>query len=92
MQRMYTLYDRVAQAHFAPFCAANDPAASRSVATAAIMDNTIVGQHPNDFDLFGIATFDDQTGVVTPYAAPVLIQRVALLVNLMRSPDGEGSK
>lgn len=83
--KLYTLHDMVSKSFFAPFAAANHSAASRSVATAAIMDNTIVSQHPSDFELFYLGDYDENTAHLTPTVAPVPIALVAALVEDLKS-------
>ena len=69
--RAYSVYDRKALTYNPPFHAPTDGAAIRIVADAANDQNTSLGRHPNDYVLFFVGTYDDQTGAMAP-AAPLV--------------------
>lgn len=71
--KMFTIYDRVAKLHNSPFCFNTIGQALREFTTLANNPQSTIGQHPEDYTLLEIATFDDNTGLVLPYDKPHLI-------------------
>lgn len=64
IQGLYTIFDRPAQQHSAPFIARNDAVALRQYSHY----KGTIPPHvpPEDFVLIEIATMDDETGMITP--------------------------
>lgn len=80
MERVFSLYDKVSETYFSPFIAPNAAAACRSVTTAALMDNTIVSQHPSDFTLYEVGEWTHLHGVISGYDNPRIVAQVGSLV------------
>lgn len=80
MEKLFCLYDKVSESYFSPFTSANAAAACRSVTTAALMDNTIVSQHPSDFTLYEVGEWTHLHGLVTGYDNPRIVAQVGTLV------------
>lgn len=59
---MYTIFDRVSKTYWIPFCAHNDADAMRAIANAVNTpgDNDLF-LHPEDFTIYKIALFNDQS-------------------------------
>lgn len=49
------------------------PAAVRSFSDVALDPNTMVGRHPEDFDLLHVASIDEGSGEVVPLSPPVVL-------------------
>lgn len=62
--KVYAVYDTVSKSWNAPFVAPNAAAALRGFADAANDTNTYVGKHPQDYILFEVGTWEDQTGLI----------------------------
>lgn len=62
MQKVYSLFDTKVQTFGNPFCAQSDGAAVRMVCDAAADQNTMLAKHPSDFILYGLGTFDEDSG------------------------------
>ena len=62
--RIYAIFDNKAKAYMAPFTTVNAETAIRTFREHANNPETVFARHPNDFCLFEIGTFDDQTGIV----------------------------
>lgn len=65
---LYSIYDRKMNIYLTPFPARGDVDAVRQVSASFAdpnMANTPAGQHPADFDLVKIGTFDDESGDIT---------------------------
>lgn len=63
-QGIYTIFDRPAQQHSAPFLSRNDATALRQY--ASYKGSIPAHIPPEDFLLMQIAVFDDESGVLTP--------------------------
>lgn len=83
---IYTVYDTLAESHATPFFAVNDDVARRSFVDLVADPRTTVAQHPDDFILFSVGSFDSETGhtgdssrrcVVDGVTATLEVQRLA---------------
>ena len=68
--RMFAVYDNKAGAFLAPFFMPNVPMAVRIFTECASDDQHMFGRHPNDYTLFELAEFDDNTARITPLDVP----------------------
>jgi len=64
--KMYTVLDSKVQAYLPPFLAANDLTAQRMLLDGARDPGSLLGMHPEDFLLFMIGEFDEQSGEIHP--------------------------
>jgi len=60
--RMYTLFDSKALIFNAPFFTSNHGVARRMCADLVADTNTTVGRHPNDYVLYCLGAYDDNSG------------------------------
>lgn len=60
---VYTIYDSKAKAYSLPFHAVNDAVATRMVGASVNDPGTTLNKHPEDFVIYELARFDDETGV-----------------------------
>lgn len=65
MKLLFALMDVKTETFLAPLAAVTRGEAERTYADI-LKSDTIVGQHPTDFPLYEIGTYDERTGVVTP--------------------------
>lgn len=70
---VYTIYDTAAGAYMRPFYAQSDAQAIRVFGDLSVAADHDVGRHPEDYSLFRVATFDDNTGVFHPEDRECLI-------------------
>lgn len=61
---MFSIYDSKAKAYSLPFHAVNDHVAMRMVGAAVNDPGTTLNKHPEDFVLYEIARFDDETAAI----------------------------
>lgn len=61
---LYSIYDSKAGIYNKPFYLLNNAVAMRTAIDLLSDPNTDVGRHPEDFTLFKIGTYDDNTGQV----------------------------
>ena len=62
--RMYSVYDRKAESWSFPFKSDNNATAIRDFSSLVLDGRTLVGQHPEDFDLFFVGTFGLSDGCI----------------------------
>lgn len=67
---VFAIYDRTAGVFNAPFLAHNAAAAERLVDAQKTDPGSLFSTHPDDFVIFEIGTYDQQTGVLIPLTAP----------------------
>lgn len=65
--RMYAVYDRKATVFARPFCSPNDAMAKRSFEAAKLDSNTELSKFPQDFGLYLLGEFDDDSGEITGF-------------------------
>lgn len=96
--RSYSIYDTKAQAFNAPFFAANDEVAIRMSRDAVNRQEGVYAAHPEDFVLYHVGGFNDQTGELVGYNPAIhvcsfleLVDQKPLMPNLFE-PQSEKSK
>lgn len=63
--QIYALRDTKVAAFLAPFTAPNNEVAKRLVIDAMDNPESVISKHPEDFNLFCLGHFDEQTGEIT---------------------------
>lgn len=63
---VYAVFDVASGVYDRPFVAHGDPAAHRSFGDVAVSADHPIGKHPQDFTLFRIGTYDDNSGHIDP--------------------------
>lgn len=88
MNRIYSLYDNVAgQVAGRLFTAPADAAAIRSFVDALRMEDSIPGQHPQDFDLLFLGTIDEQGVIDFDSSCPkVVLTGASWLASISEGP------
>lgn len=77
----YSVYDEKAEFFTVPFFASNTHVAVRSLDRLVNDDSTTVHQFPDDFTLYEIGKFDQDTGLITPLDKPKFIIKATTLYN-----------
>ena len=70
-QKLYSVYDSVAETWGKPFPMKNKGEAIRGFAQAVNDKQTQLNLHPEDYTLFEIGEWDDDRGIITIYDAKV---------------------
>lgn len=78
---MFTIRDSKAEYFYPPAYNKTHGEAERTFRDLAQNQETQIGKHPEDFDLYFTGEFDDQTGKVTPLDSPQHIVKAIALVN-----------
>lgn len=67
--KLFSIFDTKSRVFLAPFVARSTVDAQRQIAASfkdPQMRETPVGQNPEDFELYTVGDFDDETGVISP--------------------------
>lgn len=67
--KMFAVYDAKAEAYFPPFYSQNAQSAIRDFSDKVNTPNHVWNRHPEDYTLFAVGEFDDQTCQITPLKA-----------------------
>lgn len=79
--KVYSLFDRKLMLFDQLFYARNDMAVMRGVSDGLkAQQGTVMANHPEDFDLYEVAEFDQVSGHLEGRAAPRLVQNLGDLV------------
>lgn len=70
---MYSVFDRASGIYERPFCARSDMEAMRSFSDIAVSKDHPIGQHPDDYTLFRVGTYDDNKGQIVGEASEKII-------------------
>lgn len=81
----YSIYDRKGLNYHAPFFAATDGLAVRSLADLANDPNTTIGRHPADYVLYCVGTFSDANGSIEPTSPLRHVMDASSLVQIQPS-------
>ena len=91
VKKIYSVYDVKAKYHLNPIVMKEDAEALRAFADLANDKQTMIGLHPEDFELFYLGTFDDNSAEICVEKIPVFLGR-AILYNLKKGgEDGDKS-
>lgn len=74
---LYAIKDTKANAFMNPIIQRTMGEAIRSVVDESKQPNSMFGKHPEDFNLFKLGTFNQETGLITIEPAPKSIGTVA---------------
>ncbi len=74
---MYCVYDEKAQAFLRPFCMPNDGMAIRAIKNSALEEGHAFANNPEDYKLYNVGTFDEQTSVLVCHQPPVEILTIS---------------
>lgn len=77
---LFTVFDVKARTYCKPFCAENLATAIRAFAHAANDQTTEIGRYPEDFILYHLGAFDDQSAQYQLQQAPIELARAHLLL------------
>lgn len=70
MLKIYTIRDSKGEYYTAPFFKNTDAEAIRDFRGLATDDKSTISKNPEDYDLYRLGTFDNQTGHIVPEKSP----------------------
>ena len=80
--QLFSIFDTKSRVYLAPFVARSAVDATRQISASfrdPQMRETPVGQHPDDFELFAVGGFDDETGEISPLQSKIFIANLGNL-------------
>lgn len=80
VQRVYAVYDMKMKLFLAPFVTRNSAVATRMFADSVNGENNVVAKHPEDFALYQIGEFDEESGLLVS-TQPVNLGLASQFVN-----------
>lgn len=83
---LYTVHDAAVGAYMAPFHARSEGEALRSLENVARDPNHAFSQHPRDYRLFALGSYDDATARFELLEAPVFVISVEQLLAQLELP------
>lgn len=87
--KMYCIYDRKTEIHHPPNMAHNTGHALRVFTEIFATPNQVFGKYPEDFQIFEVGSFDDQSGMLTALKTPHLICSGTELMTSKTSTPGD---
>jgi len=78
---IYSIFDSAAQAFTQPFFMHNDGLAIRAFQDNVNASDNNIANHPHQFSLYKLGTYDDSNGLVTPETPPKSLALAIELVN-----------
>ena len=78
--QIYAIHDSKAHSYLQPFFMHNNDLATRSFTDASMNPESQFNQHPLDYTLFHIGTYDDETSIITAVAPPEMIITSAMAI------------
>lgn len=81
---MYSIRDDKAQLFHVPFFNKTHGEAERNFKQLLVDDKSTISKYPEDFDLYYIGEYDDNTGKIETLATP---QHIAKAINLKSQKD-----
>jgi hypothetical protein len=66
LKGLYSIYDKTAQMYSEPKPAPTDGVFTRMVSDMISEGNNQISNHPEDFAIYSLATWNDQTGEMAP--------------------------
>lgn len=65
MKNLYSIYDRATESYTPPFQQPSNNAAIRAIKNEIRQPDSQLAQHPTDYELYQVGTFDETTGNIT---------------------------
>ena len=82
--KMYSIRDSKAEIYNRIWCLTTHGEAERAFRDLANDDGTTVGKHPEDYDLYYLGKFDDNSGKFEPVDSPEHIVKAVNLVKQLK--------
>jgi len=70
---LYAIYDSKAEAYLMPFFMQNDGILHRTALDTLQDPSSLFAKHPEDYIMYHLGTYDDQSGLVLPFDVPKVL-------------------
>jgi hypothetical protein len=84
MKVICSIYDSKSMLFSTPFTSRNTQTAQRDFHRAVNDSNLECNQFPADYQLFEIAQWDEENGLIQPYTLPLFVARADQLIQLIK--------
>lgn len=78
--RIFSIYDAKAKFFTQTIADKNSASAERNFKTAVNNKDTDFSRYPEDYQLFELGSFDNETGILSPHSVPILVCNASSLV------------
>lgn len=72
--QMFSVYDEKTELFAQPFPSGTQESALRSFGDALVDSGSLLFKHPEDFSLYHVGSFDDNTGVFEQFSSATLLK------------------
>lgn len=79
--KVYSIRDSKGEKYFPPFYKTTHGEAERDFTTAARDAKSTISLYPEDFDLYYLGTYDDESGKLSPLDAPQHMSKAVQFVD-----------
>lgn len=86
---IFSVYDNVAKAFIPPFFLPNEDMAKRAFSDAVNDEKHQFSQHPEDYSLYAVGSFDDTNGMITEYAENTKLGNGIEFITIIAEPEKE---
>lgn len=86
--KVFTIYDTKGETYNMPWFVKTHGEAERTFSNLANDERTNIAKNPEDYDLFQIGEFDDQTGTLTPHQTPTHVVKALHLLREKSADQG----
>lgn len=84
--KAYTVFDAAIEAYARPFFAQTDGEAIRSFSDESVRAGSQINSHPEDYSLWRIGTYDDNTAVLES-VTPICLRKAHEVIAASRAVD-----
>lgn len=89
--RVFAVYDMKMKGFMQPFFCQNSAVATRMFVDSVNGDQNIISKHPEDFALYEVGMWDEETGLLTPLDPKTNLGLASSFVELIKSKgNGDG--
>lgn len=83
-KKLYSIYDQSSEVYNTPMYFNREAEAIRTFTTLVMDNNSLVSKFPDDYTLYEIGHWNDQTAVYTPHPAPVIIIKASHIATSLK--------
>ena len=83
--KVFSVYDKKAQSYNTPFFCPNDDLAKRSFVDLCRDERTVIARNPEDFDLFCLGSFVEETAIFVTLPPVQLMSGVEARVSALKA-------
>lgn len=82
LHELYSIRDSKSEVYGQPFAQKTEAEAKRTFVAVSNDKTTFIGKYPEDYDLFALGHYDDNTGQIKPFPSP---KHILKAINCVKS-------